>query len=79
MYSEKILSVDGIFKPHFVWFEDNWVHDNVLHKHSKAQLIYVESGFQYLTVNAKVYLLPQKHAAWIPPNAIHKTNSHQKT
>ena len=76
MLSKKILSVDRVFKPHFVWFEDNWVHDNVLHKHSKAQLIYVESGFQYLTVNAKVYLLPQKHAAWIPPNALHKTNSH---
>ncbi|MGO1244979.1 MAG: AraC family transcriptional regulator [Sphingobacterium sp.] len=78
MFSEKTLSVDGISKSHFVWFEDNWVHDNVLHKHTKAQLIYVESGFQYLTVNEKVYLLPQKHAAWIPPNAVHKTNSHSE-
>lgn len=78
MFSEKTLTIDEISKPYFVLFEDNWVHDNVMHKHSKAQLIYVESGFQYLTVNEKIYLLPQKHAAWIPPNALHKTNSHSE-
>lgn len=78
MLSGKTLSVDDIHKPNFVWFEDNWTHDNVMHKHEKAQLIYVESGFQYLTVNGKIYLLPQNHVAWIPPNAIHKTNSHSE-
>jgi AraC-like DNA-binding protein len=78
MNSKNSLTVDEISKPYLVWFEDNWVHDNVLHKHSKAQLIYVESGFQYLTVNGKIHLLPQNHAAWIPPNAIHKTNSHSE-
>lgn len=79
MISGKALSVDEISKPNFVWFEDNWAHDNVMHKHGKAQLIYVKSGFQYLTVNGKIYLLPQNHAAWIPPNAMHKTNSHSET
>lgn len=79
MISAKTLNVDEIPKPNFVWFEDNWIHDNVMHRHSKAQLIYVESGFQYLTVNEKIYLLPQNHAAWIPSNAIHKTNSHSET
>jgi len=67
MLSGKTLSVDDIHKPNFVWFEDNWTHDNVMHRHEKAQLIYVESGFQYLTVNGKIYLLPQNHVAWIPP------------
>ncbi len=67
--------IEAIRKPYFVWFEENWVHDNRLHQHRKAQLIYVESGFQYLTVADKIYLLPQNHAAWIPSNQIHKTNS----
>jgi AraC-like DNA-binding protein len=76
--SETILDVNQVTKPYFVWFEDNWVHDDVLHQHEKAQLVYVESGFQYLTVDGKIYLLPQNHAAWIPPNAVHKTNSHSE-
>lgn len=70
--------IASITKPYLVWFEEEWVHDNVLHTHHKGQLIYVESGFQYLTVNDKVFLLPQNHAAWIPPDATHKTNSHSE-
>lgn len=70
--------IDQIEKPYFVLFEDNWIHDDELHYHKKAQIVYVESGFQYLTVNEKIYLLPQNHAAWIPPNAIHKTNTHSE-
>lgn len=76
--SKDSLTVELIKKPYFVWFEDDWVHDNELHQHKKAQLVYVESGFQYLTVEEKIYLLPQNHAAWIPSNAIHKTNSHSE-
>ncbi len=75
---EHSIYIASIAKPYLVWFEDDWVHDDVLHTHQKGQLIYVERGFQYLTVNDKVYLLPQNHAAWIPPNAIHKTNSHSE-
>lgn len=73
-----ILDIDSIASPYFVLFEDNWIHDNVLHSHSKGQLIYVEKGFQYLTVEEKIYLLPQNYAAWIPSNVQHKTNSHSK-
>ncbi len=76
--SKNALVVERIKKPYFVWFEEDWVHDNVLHKHQKAQLVYVESGFQYLTVNEKIYLLPQNHAAWIPSNALHNTHSHSE-
>ncbi|ASK29971.1 AraC family transcriptional regulator [Chryseobacterium sp. T16E-39] len=76
---ENILNVDELSKPYFVWFEDNWRHDDLLHLHEKkGQLVYVESGFQYLTVEGKMYLLPQNHAAWIPAKAIHKTNSHSE-
>ncbi|QJD97737.1 AraC family transcriptional regulator [Mucilaginibacter robiniae] len=77
-YSDEILNIDNIIKPYFVWFEENWVHDEQFHRHQKVQLVYVESGFQYLTVEGKRYLLPQNHAALIPSGAIHKTNSHSE-
>lgn len=72
------ISINDLKKPYFVWFEEDWTHDDVLHSHKKGQLVYVESGFQYITVDEKIYLLPQNHAAWIPPNAVHKTNSHSE-
>ncbi|WP_312398646.1 AraC family transcriptional regulator [Chryseobacterium sp.] len=76
MNSDNII--DELKKPYFVWFEDDWEHDDILHSHKKGQLVYVESGFQYLTIEEKIYLLPQNHAAWIPPNAVHKTNAHSE-
>lgn len=72
------IEIDELEKPYFVWFEENWVHDDILHKHHKGQLVYVESGFQYITIGERIYLLPQNHAVWIPPHAIHKTNSHSE-
>jgi AraC-like DNA-binding protein len=72
------IDIDNLNKPYFVWFEENWRHDDILHTHEKGQLVYVESGFQYITVDGKIYLLPQNHAAWIPPGAMHKTNSHSE-
>lgn len=72
------IEIDDLKKPYFVWFEENWVHDDVLHHHQKGQLVYVESGFQYITIEEKIYLLPQNHAVWIPPYAVHKTNSHSE-
>ncbi|MGG5207647.1 AraC family transcriptional regulator [Chryseobacterium sp. MIQD13] len=78
MTAHDTISIDELNKPYFVWFEENWRHDDILHSHEKGQLVYVESGFQYITVEEKIYLLPQNHAAWIPPGAIHKTNSHSE-
>ncbi len=78
MNANDSIAIDELKKPYFVWFEENWIHDNILHQHQKGQLVYVESGFQYITIEEKKYLLPQNHAAWIPPNAIHKTNSHSE-
>ncbi|KMQ61615.1 AraC family transcriptional regulator [Chryseobacterium angstadtii] len=72
------IAIDELEKPYFVWFEENWRHDDILHSHQKGQLVYVESGFQYITMDGKIYLLPQNHAAWIPPGVIHKTNSHSE-
>ncbi len=72
------IEVDELNKPYFVWFEENWIHDDVLHQHQKGQLVYVESGFQYITIEERIYLLPQNYAVWIPPNTLHKTNSHSE-
>ncbi|MDE5437363.1 AraC family transcriptional regulator [Elizabethkingia meningoseptica] len=77
-FDQSSITIDDIKKPYFVLFEDNYIHDNELHSHQKGQLVYVESGFQYLTVEGKIYLLPQNHAAWIPSGYIHKTNSHSE-
>jgi AraC-like DNA-binding protein/mannose-6-phosphate isomerase-like protein (cupin superfamily) len=67
--------VDLISKKAYVWFEDNWIHDSTAHFHKRAQLIYVEKGFQYLHVGERIYLLPQNHAAWIPSNVPHRTTA----
>ncbi|MDE5450382.1 AraC family ligand binding domain-containing protein, partial [Elizabethkingia meningoseptica] len=77
-FDQSSITIDDITKPYFVLFEDNYTHDNELHSHQKGQLVYVESGFQYLTVEGNIYLLPQNHAAWIPSGYIHKTNSHSE-
>ncbi|MGJ1194560.1 helix-turn-helix domain-containing protein [Sphingobacterium siyangense] len=68
------VDIDKVNKRYLVRFEDKWIHNDELHSHNKGQLIYVERGFQYLTVNGKIYLLPKNHVAWIPPNCLHKTN-----
>lgn len=78
MNANNSIEIDELHKPYFVWFEENWIHDDVLHQHDKGQLVYVESGFQYITIEERIYLLPQNHAVWIPPHAIHKTNSHSE-
>ncbi|MCV9929776.1 AraC family transcriptional regulator [Flavobacterium sp. LS1R49] len=67
--------VDKIVKKAYVWFEDNWIHDSDEHSHKRAQLVYVEKGFQYLHVAGRIYLLPQNHAAWIPSNLSHRTTA----
>ncbi|RXM38995.1 AraC family transcriptional regulator [Chryseobacterium sp. CH21] len=78
MNANDSIKIDELKKPYFVWFEENWVHDDVLHHHQKGQLVYVESGFQYITIEERIYLLPQNHAVWIPPHTVHKTNSHSE-
>ncbi|HBW79236.1 MAG TPA: hypothetical protein DEF78_01610 [Sphingobacterium sp.] len=53
------LIIEGIQKSTYVWFEENWIHDDELHSHRKGQLIYVEQGFQYLTVAGKCTYSPK--------------------
>lgn len=67
--------LDSIRKQSYVWFDNNWVHAHAVHGHRLAQFVYVEKGFQYLEAEGKIHLLPQNHAAWIPPNMLHKTST----
>ena len=78
MNADHNIQIGQLKKPYFVWFEENWIHDDIHHHHQIGQLVYVESGFQYITIEERIYLLPQNHAVWIPANAVHKTNSHSE-
>ncbi|MEK6495103.1 AraC family transcriptional regulator [Myroides odoratimimus] len=65
--------VDQVGKKGFSWHAEYWKHNNEFHHHKKAQLVYVESGYQYLHVESCQFLLPQNHVAYIPSNVPHKT------
>ncbi|MGJ1284943.1 AraC family ligand binding domain-containing protein [Sphingobacterium spiritivorum] len=52
---------DTISKHAYVWYEKDWKHDDYEHIHSRAQLLYVEEGYQYVHLEQKIYLLPQNH------------------
>ncbi|WP_408582866.1 AraC family transcriptional regulator [Myroides odoratimimus] len=65
--------VDQVGKKGFSWHAELWKHNNEFHHHKKAQLVYVESGYQHLHVESCQFLLPQNHVAYIPSNMPHKT------
>ncbi len=74
---------EGIFldnhpKEAYVWYEKDWTHDDYEHKHHRAQLVYVEEGYQYFHVAHCTYLVPQHHVIWIPSGIAHRTTSEAK-
>lgn len=69
------LTLDQIEKQSYVWHEENWRFTDDQHSHKKAQLIYVEKGFQYLHVGNDRHLLPLHHCAYIPPGLVHGSSS----
>lgn len=77
--NNKVHLVDSHPKPYFVWYEENWIHENEFHAHERAQLVYVSEGFQNIHVQDNVYLVPQNHVIWIPANQAHKTKSSAAT
>lgn len=78
--TEKLLGVydDTNEVQAYVWYEDNFVHDEYQHAHQRYQLTYVEQGYQYLHVDNCIYLVPQYHIAWIPSGQQHATTSTAK-
>lgn len=71
--------VDTIEKEAYVWLEKNWKHDEYEHVHNRAQLTFVEDGYQYFHIDQKIYLVPQHHVIWIPSGKAHKITSEAKT
>ncbi|WP_164110223.1 MULTISPECIES: helix-turn-helix domain-containing protein [Sphingobacterium] len=63
----------------YVWYEENWKHDDYGHTHQRFQLTYVAEGYQYFHIEQKIYLVPQNHAIWIPAGIEHRTSSEAKT
>jgi hypothetical protein len=39
--------IDSIEKEVYVWYEQNWKHDDYEHTHKRAQLTYVEARLSY--------------------------------
>ncbi|WP_213083887.1 AraC family transcriptional regulator [Chryseobacterium lactis] len=73
------LFVDTIEKEAYVWRENNWKHDDYEHVHQRAQLTFVEDGYQYFHIDQRIYLVPQHHVIWIPSGKAHKITSEAKT
>ncbi|QBJ85345.1 AraC family transcriptional regulator [Chryseobacterium gleum] len=71
--------IDSIEKEAYVWCEKNWKHDDYEHRHSRAQLTFVEEGYQYFHIDRKIYLVPQHHVIWIPSEKGHKITSEAQT
>lgn len=71
--------VDTIEKDAYVWLEKNWKHDAYEHVHNRAQLTFVEDGYQYFHIDQKIYLVPQHHVIWVPSEKAHKITSEAKT
>lgn len=71
--------VDSIEKEAYVWCETNWKHDEYEHIHNRAQLTFVEEGYQYFHIDQKIYLVPQHHVIWVPSGKAHKITSEAKT
>ncbi|MGL6127678.1 AraC family transcriptional regulator [Chryseobacterium artocarpi] len=71
--------VDTTEKEAYVWCEKDWKHDTYEHVHDRAQLTFVEEGYQYFHIDQKIYLVPQHHVIWIPSKKAHKTTSEAQT
>lgn len=71
--------VDTIEKEAYVWCEKNWKHDDYDHTHHRAQLTFVEEGYQYFHIDQKIYLVPQHHVIWVPSGKAHRISSEAQT
>ncbi len=72
-------SAKNISSKAYVWFEENWHHEQLPHTHEHYQLTYVEEGYQYFHIDQKVYFVPQNHVILIPSSTLHRTTSDSKS
>lgn len=69
------ILVDELTCESYVWYEKDWKHDPYYHVHRRAQLTFVEKGYQYIHTDQKIYLVPRNHAIWIPAECRHMNTS----
>lgn len=48
------------------------------HSHPRAQLLYATSGLTLVTAEDGTWILPARHALWIPPGLFHDVRMHGK-
>ncbi|WP_313215204.1 helix-turn-helix domain-containing protein [Soonwooa sp.] len=70
--------IEGLQTESYVWYENDWKHDDNEDSHDFYQLNYVEQGYQYFHIEHKIYLVPQNNVIWIPANKKHRTTSEAK-
>lgn len=70
---------DSFDKEIYVWYEQDWKHDDYEHSHERSQLTFVEEGYQYFHIDQKIYLVPQNHVIWIPGSKKHRITSESET
>ena len=69
------FGIENVNKPTFA------IHDPVgkfttdVHQHSRHQLLYAEAGVLHFFTSEKQFILPARHAAWIPAKLAHKVES----
>ena len=69
------FGTEDVDKPTFAIHEPVGKFTTDVHQHSRHQLLYAEGGVLHFFISDKQFILPARHAAWIPANLIHKVES----
>ena len=69
------LGIENVRKQTFAVHMPVGKFTTAVHEHSRHQLLYAEGGVIHFFTRDKQFILPARHAAWIPANLAHKVES----
>ena len=69
------LGIEAVKKQTFAIHEPVGQFTTKVHQHSRHQLLYAEGGVLYFFAEEQQFILPARHAAWIPARLSHKVES----
>ena len=69
------LGIENVQKQTFAIHKPVGKFTTEVHRHSRHQLLYAEGGVLHFFTRDKQFILPARHAAWIPAKLIHKVES----
>jgi len=69
------LGIENVEKQTFAIHKPVGKFTTEVHRHSRHQLLYAEGGVLHFFTRDKQFILPARHAAWIPAKLIHKVES----